>query len=174
MGYDMYWESPPGNLAELNAEANRLWGEADRLHKTEPAQAKARSDQGSEIYGRYIKGAQKCGAYFRANVWGMRSLRAEMEAQGMLDLRNVAHPGGGLPPITFRAAEPVTGMPIQKFCGNEDWLVHPKEIRAALAKAKRERIVKEKDWPDAEANQFWHEWLDWLAQAAEHGGFRVR
>ena len=83
MGYDMYWESPPGNLAELNAEANRLWGEADRLHKTEPAQAKARSDQGSEIYGRYIKGAQKIGAYFRANVWGMQSLRAEMAGRMM-------------------------------------------------------------------------------------------
>jgi len=175
MGYDMYWEQPPGNLAELSTEADRLWEEADRLHKTEPEQAKALVGRGGELYGRYIKGAEKCGAYFRANVWGMRSLRAEMEVQGMLDLREVEPtPGKGIPPIDFRAAEPVTGMPIRKFCSNDDWLVHPEEIRAALAKAKRERIVKEQDWPEAEANVFWGEWLDWLAKAAEYGGFRVR
>lgn len=172
MGYDMYWERISPEIDACTVEAHRLWAEVETLRGTEPEKAAVLAGQGSVAYGHYINGAEKCGAYFRVNIGGMDSLRKEMQAQGMLDLRKV--PASDDVPIEYRAPAPVTGIPAMKFYANENWLVHPEEIRAALAKAQRTRIVKDPEWPDDEANAFWREWLDWLAKAAEHGGFRVR
>lgn len=70
-----------------------------------------------------------------------------------------------------------TGIPVHKFGSNDGWHVLPEE---ALASASAIRATDpdavEKALADAGITDraYWDAWVQWLADASEHGGFTVR
>lgn len=72
--------------------------------------------------------------------------------------------------------EPALGIEIHKFGSNDDWLVTPAEIRAALAAYRRadlpqiETALASAGIKDASD---WGRWIDYLTRAEQQGGFRV-
>jgi hypothetical protein len=71
------------------------------------------------------------------------------------------------------------GIPCHKFSTNDGWHVLPEEafyaastIRAAepetVAEALRAAGMVEDDWPE-----YWAQWVQWLADSSEYGGFEV-
>lgn len=136
---------------------------------------------------------------FCLSVWEMSLARTLMDDLGMLDM-TVTTPGNLSPerygvtaemqeidfdefpeplmPVELRAyravrtkaldgaVEAPQGIPFYKLGSNDGWLVTPEEIRAALAAC-----------PDAAGKypeiEWWKPWVEYLAYAAEHGGFRV-
>lgn len=69
-------------------------------------------------------------------------------------------------------ADQPNGIPLYKLQTNDDWLVTPDEIRAALAAHAAPR--RPGPSPVTEPDYFWWPyWLRFLERAADHGGFRV-
>lgn len=80
--------------------------------------------------------------------------------------------------LTGEPAKP--GIPVHKLCSNDSWHVLPEEAFYAasvlkavepeqLDKALAEAGIVGDDW-----REYWGEWVQWLADASEHGGFEVR
>lgn len=61
-----------------------------------------------------------------------------------------------------------TGIPVHKLGTNDDWLVTPDEIAAALERyaTSGEKLPGGVSW--------WPDWIKYLRYAQDHGGFRVR
>lgn len=137
-------------------------------------------------------------SYFRLNVWGMRRYIDFMAPIGMV--HNIGEDGA--PPwpepeqfgftwaeiddpyeskdpraVAFieaqnaklRYSPEVPGIPAWKFGSNDGWWVTPLDCLGAL-----DAWHKAGDpIPDREP-EYWMRWIAYLAEAANHGGFRVR
>ena len=72
----------------------------------------------------------------------------------------------------LRASSTEPGIPIWKLGSNDNWLVTPEEILAALEKAPESvTALEDNEWVTV---PWWPKWLRFLREAANHGGFRVR
>lgn len=138
-------------------------------------------------------------SYFRLNIWGMSACREIMAEHDMLayeqpesaTFENVSEfpgedhfddqgepltgTGEAYKRVVQRVREetsPQPGIPLWKLCSNDDWLVLPEEIHAALAKAPEAVTVIEDN--EEVTVEWWPHWLRFLRGAAENGGFRVR
>ena len=120
--------------------------------------------------------ATKDESYFRAAMGSMGRLREVMLARGMTGYNG--QPSIAEAKVDFHAFAANGGdfnIPIMKLSSNDGWVVHPAEIRAALATNDVLRPITQEelgdpDWWDLER---WERWLTFLRGAAEHGGFEV-
>lgn len=69
--------------------------------------------------------------------------------------------------------QPPVGIPSYKLCSNDQWLVTPNEIRAALAAYELNGPADDERFEDEYEREEWDEWLHFMKVSAEHGGFRV-
>jgi hypothetical protein len=74
------------------------------------------------------------------------------------------------------------GVSLHKFGSNDGWIVTPDECTAAVALAHKLRDEQPKRYGEALIAagvnnegwlETWNDWLQWIADAAEHGGFTV-
>lgn len=163
----------PDRAAEL-LEANADWistpsafgGDLLTIGPRAVIEAQAVVNEAYEALGRANVG------YFRLNIHGMSRYRQAMAAMRMLDTRRA--PAGC---TTEWTPDKPTGIPVDKLCSNDGWLVTPAEIRAALASygtldpRDEAHILDECQVADPE---YWGRWIDYLRRAADRGGFRVR
>jgi hypothetical protein len=87
----------------------------------------------------------------------------------------VAHHAAHEAVLAWHAGEP-QGIELHKFGSNDDWLVTPDEIAAALA-AYRKHDPQRVDIALTEAGiddrDYWDRWIGYLTRAQGQGGFRV-
>jgi len=136
--------------------------------------------------------------YFRLNISGMGWCYDEMARRGMVfeasrdgkpewpdvdyDLRDRLHgwgdplEGAELDQATREDKElraylayhgpEIPGIPGWKFSTNDGWIVTPPEIAYAVKRARE--IPAPRRYPN-----IWRDWVNWMEQAAKHGGFEV-
>lgn len=192
MGYDMYWEEQPVDVAEAKAK----WLETTQLFGF--AEAK-------EAFDHYMKAEEEAESYFRLNIWGMGAMRDLLAAGGSLSWE-ASHPDFPSFEVWLEEDEPGyeeqsaaiavatdsdTGgvLPAYKVSDNSGWLVTPTECMAtaltwfegggrdqARAEAEEQAVKWSRDGEFATTDHVLH-WADrfveWMAAAAGHGGFRV-
>lgn len=185
MGYDMYWvQQPPEDKAAYGAAFaifNQRVRERDVFERDTPE-----NEQAQKVVLEALSDMEHAERYyFRLNVWGMQTAREKMQEIGML-----CDPPGpsstdwdGVPeydenvddggPAYRQAHDAIVsahrgecpGIPYHKLCSNDGWIVTPAEIRPALERAALNVPSDPPEW--------WSDWLDWLQEAEQHGGFEV-
>lgn len=130
-------------------------------------------------------------SYFRANIWGMQTLRTAMKAVNILDF-NCDHPKFPVRPrdgndfssydkelIKVRSfTSKIKGLiPVQKFCSNDGWIVTPEEcniIFEALSRIlDKNDILCSKIMEEYNNYDFVKMFADYCKHAVECGGFEV-
>ena len=186
MGYDLFWTDPPDNKAAHNAARDQFDAACKTRDKYERdsvlhAAAQVQVERAYEA----MDAAQP--EYFRLNIWGMSDCRSHMSDFGML-CEPEPHTRDDWDEVNRRAAAApeedseeiyreilsdhrgeCPGIPWWKLSDNSGWYVLPGEIRAALHSYLTKRNAGQEP-PDA---PYWADWIQWLKDAAEHGGFRV-
>lgn len=149
MGYDMYIENLPEELALAKVEHEAYWANYE-ANKDKPIPP----DPG----------------YFRLNIFGMGTYRQFMEQFGMLATHYDFKWGDADVDAAIAGEEP--GIPIHKLGSNDGWLVRPEEITSALVPYdhldRRSISLVVGDHLD-----YWDKWIEFLRLAASCGGFRV-
>lgn len=155
MGYDLYWKRKPEAVAAVGDKVTAAGG----FHKAADA-----------LREEYWAAEDAAGNYFRTSIRSMGPLRDFMEQRGMGHWEGPALGEGG----TDYRVEGAKGIPLGKLCSNDGWLVHPEEIREALAVNDALPAPADADFGDEawDAGR-WESWLKFLRGAAEHGGFEV-
>lgn len=133
MGFDLEWVVLPSHVLEARARA-------------------LLADAAPDAWRKYREACFRTGCSFRANIWTMALLRAEMAGQGMLKDAELTFPDpveygspdwdAGAQERFLAACDQVTGsdtgaggIPTQKLSTNGFWLVTPAEIESALSVA---------------------------------------
>ena len=182
MGYDMYIEEPDEDLRPEHQRLHEILYGNDGLY--------ARRNKGEAGVELVIETTRRSydeldnHFYFRLNISGMVQCRKLMAQRGMIF-------EGTERPWPLREEFPTDedykracdahrdaadgdqpGIPVHKLSSNDGWLVTPIECMGAL---KVWDSLGEKDLPTLgrEPVVWWPEWLEFLEEAAEHGGFRV-
>ena len=69
--------------------------------------------------------------------------------------------------------KPARGIPAYKLSSCDDWLVSPNEVRSALDACKASGRRIEDIFSGPRDLELWAEWIAWLEESVECGGFRV-
>jgi hypothetical protein len=81
--------------------------------------------------------------------------------------------------LSWSPRDPEHGIPVHKLCSNDGWHVLPEEafVAASKVRAADPQVVlktlvavgiNNEGWLER-----WNDWIQWLADASEHGGFAV-
>lgn len=186
MGYDMYHEEKPGSEVAAYDQAHARFMAAVAKRDSFPRDTPEHDAVQPEVDAAYEAMGKAEAYYFRLNIFGMERYRAAMAELGMLDsltrgprqndwdqasLGSEARQEKAYEKLRTRTAEHPTGLPRYKFGSNDGWLITPEEIKAALARYERPGAgffaAHEID------EDYWDEWIHFLEQAVERGGFRV-
>ena len=186
MGYDMTWIDPPDNEAAqkaANDQFNAAVRERDQFPRDSAEAAQAQKKV--EVAWDAMDNARP--EYFRLNIWGMSDCRSHMADFGMI-CEPEPHTRDDWDEVNKRAADATEeesediyreilsdhrgecpGIPWWKLSDNSGWYVLPAEIRAAL----HAYLTKRQEGKEPPDTYYWADWIQWLKDAAEHGGFRV-
>jgi hypothetical protein len=78
--------------------------------------------------------------------------------------------------LTWSPAGEVTGIPAHKLGTNDGWIVTPEECFVAastIRSADPDRVAQVLASCEIARVDYWNDWVQWIADASEHGGFEV-
>jgi hypothetical protein len=188
MGYDMYHEHQPA--AELAAydQARAEFDEALAKRKPFERGTPEWTEAQRTVDVAYDKMNRARSYYFRLNLGGMSKYLEAMDYLGMIDWEatpplprewsaidwdaDEAKAEQYAESLRTRTSHAPRGMPGYKFNSNDGWLVAPGEVKAALAHYVHPddpQFFIERDIEE----DYWNEWIQFLLNAVDRGGFRV-
>lgn len=185
MGYDMRWANTDGVDPEPLRKAEEDFDAAVKIRNALPKGSVEEQEAQKQVTVAYDELNRADVAYFRLNIWGMSRCRNHMyeygmcyvsqgprsdewpaypedAAEGSIEMleyelahaKLVSRPGGEMP-----------GIPDHKLGSNDGWLVLPLECETAVEQWEKAGSPKPEEW--------FEEWVNFLREAAKHGGFKV-
>lgn len=181
MGFDLYWAKQPEGAGAANSAADGP--EHFRLSESEMVKTLTVMTLLKMLDTDLMRALREAPADF-----GPDETPPLYETNGNLIVYEPGTPEERWSRALRAAAERKTGlMPSYKFVRNDGWLVTPTEIERSLARY--DEIFPDRNHqprslpapvavnadgtPEIEEVDWWGDFIDWLRQAAEHGGFRV-
>jgi len=158
MGYDMSLvETPPELVAAKEAYSNwwKSYDKGNRDFDTLPSDP----------------------TYFRLNIFGMGTYRIFMSQFHMLaenyEMPKFKNNKQWEKVIDSPLAGEEPGIPVDKLCSNDGWLVRPEECASAIKQYERFSRDIVKIHVGEDNLEYWDKWIAFIRLAANHGGFRV-
>ena len=156
MGYDMSLEEVPEEMLAAKEAVDSWW---KNWNKDNPGPAPHDP------------------TYFRLNIFGMSKYRIFMSQFHMLaenyEMPKFKNHKQWEKIVTAPLAGEEPGIPVDKLCSNDGWLVRPEECASAIKQYERFSRDIVKIHVGEDNLEYWDLWIAFIRLAANHGGFRV-